>query len=78
MPSDSEIALEGTVDDVLPGGKFKVRLDNNTADGSSNVVTAHLSGKMRINSIKIVMGDRVALGVSPYDLTKGRILRRLK
>lgn len=73
MPSDSEIEAHGVVVDVLPGGSFRVKLDDTGAQ-----VLAHLSGKMRINSIKVVLGDRVQLGMSPYDLTRGRILRRSK
>jgi translation initiation factor IF-1 len=73
MPADSEIEAWGTVVDVLPGGTFRVKLDE--GDG---VVLAHLSGKMRINSIRVVLGDKVLLGLSAYDLTRGRILRRSK
>lgn len=71
MPADSEVEMRGTVTDVLPGGKFRVKLDENEND-----VIAHLSGKMRTNSIRVVMGDKVLLGLSTYDLTRGRILRR--
>ena len=73
MPSDSEIEAWGVVTDVLPGGMFKVILD----EGGQSIL-AHLSGKMRINSIKVVLGDKVLLGMSPYDLTRGRVLRRAK
>ena len=71
MPADTDIEAEGTVTDVLPGGKFKVRLDNGAE------ILAHLAGKMRMFSIKVVLGDRVKVAMSPYDLTKGRLTRRL-
>ena len=72
MPADTDIQAEGTVTDVLPGGKFWVELSTNKAK-----VLAHLSGRMRTFSIKVVLGDRVQLAMSPYDLTKARITRRL-
>lgn len=73
MPADSEVEAWGVIIDALPGGMFKVKLE-----GNESVVLAHLSGKMRINSIKVVLGDQVQLGISPYDLSRGRILRRMK
>ncbi|MCF7907047.1 translation initiation factor IF-1 [Patescibacteria group bacterium] len=66
------LTVEGTVEELLPSATFRVTLDN----GKS--VLAHLSGKMRIHRIRISQGDRVKLEVSPYDLTKGRIVYRLK
>lgn len=72
MPADTDINAEGVVVDVLPGGKFWVELDE-----SGSRVLAHLSGRMRTHSIKIVLGDRVQLALGVYDLTKGRITRRL-
>jgi len=65
------IELEGEVIELLPAGSFKVLLDN------EHEILAHLSGKMRMFKIRLVMGDRVKLELSPYDLTKGRITRRL-
>ncbi len=65
------IEIEGEVIEMLPAGSFKVLLDND------HEVLAHLSGKMRMFKIRLVMGDRVKLEMSPYDLTKGRITRRL-
>jgi translation initiation factor IF-1 len=62
--------VEGVVTEVLPDTTFKVRLD----DGRE--IFAYLSGKMRINFIKIVVGDIVEVELSPYDKTKGRIVRR--
>lgn len=70
MPADTDVEASGSVIDLLPGGKFKVRLENDSD------IIAHLSGRMRVNSIKIVAGDRVQIAMSPYDLTKGRITRR--
>ncbi|HKL17249.1 MAG TPA: translation initiation factor IF-1 [Patescibacteria group bacterium] len=65
------IKAEGTVEELLPSAKFKVKLD------SGKTIRAHLSGKMRMYRIKILPGDRVKLEISPYDLTKGRIVYRL-
>ena len=71
MPADTDIEATGVVIDVLPGGKFKVKLD------TGQTIEAHLSGKMRTFSIKIVLADRVTLALSMYDLARGRITRRL-
>lgn len=65
------IIVNGTVEDSLSNGNFRVRLDNGTQ------ILAYLSGKMRINSIKVIVGDDVQLEMSPYDLTRGRISRRI-
>lgn len=65
------IEIEGEIIEMLPSGSFKVLLDNN------HEILAHLSGKMRMFKIRLVVGDRVKLEISPYDLTKGRIIRRL-
>ncbi len=65
------IELEGSVEESLPNAMFRVNLDSNQA------ILAHLSGKMRLNYIKILPGDRVLVELSVYDLTKGRITRRL-
>ena len=64
------ITVNGTVTDALPGAKFKVQLDN------GHEIIAHLSGNMRRNYIRILLGDTVQLEISPYDLTKGRIVYR--
>ena len=63
--------MEGRVEEVLPATMFRVKLDN-----INNLVLAHLSGRMRKNNIKVLLGDRVEIEFSPYDLTKGRITRR--
>ncbi len=72
MPKGSHIEMEGTVVDLLPNAIFKVELDN------GNQILAHISGKMRMNFIRILTGDRVIVEISPYDLTKGRITYRNK
>ena len=69
---EESIEIEGTVVAVLPGTSFRVRLDNN------HELLAHISGRLRKNFIKIGVGDRVKMEMSPYDLTKGRITWRAK
>ena len=66
-----KIMVEGEVIETLPNTLFRVKLETNLE------ILAHLSGKLRIHYIKIVEGDRVTIEMSPYDLTKGRIIRRL-
>jgi translation initiation factor IF-1 len=65
------IKLEGIVIETLPSTTFKVRLDN------GHEVLAHISGRMRVNYIRLLPGDRVLMEMSPYDLTKGRITQRM-
>ena len=72
MPKDDVIDFEGEVVEVLPNAVFKVKLPN------GHIVTAHLSGKLRMNYIRILQGDHVTVEVSVYDLTKGRITWRSK
>jgi translation initiation factor IF-1 len=67
---DDKIQVEGTVIEALPGTQFRVRLDN------GHEVMAYLSGKMRKYYIRILLGDHVRVEVSPYDLTRGRIVYR--
>lgn len=71
MAKEDVICMEGLVEEVLPAAMFRVKLDN-----INNLVIAHLSGRMRKNNIKVLLGDRVEMEFSPYDLTKGRITRR--
>jgi len=66
------IEVEGVIIDALPNAMFKVKLDN------GHQVLAHISGKIRVNFIRILPGDRVKMELSPYDLTKGRITYRFK
>lgn len=72
MSDEQHIELEGTISAVLPGTMFRVNLDN------QHVVLAHVSGKMRKHFVRLTIGDRVRLEMSPYDLTKARITYRLK
>ena len=72
MPKSDTIAAEGVVTDSLPNAMFKVKLEN------GHLILAHISGKMRMNFIKILPGDRVSVEISVYDLTKGRITYRHK
>ena len=71
MAKEDIINMEGVVEEVLPSAMFRVKLNN-----MNNLVLAHLSGRMRKNNIKVLLGDRVELEFSPYDLTKGLITRR--
>ena len=72
MSREDLIEVEGKVLDNLPQGKFKVELDG------GHIVVAHVSGKMRMNNIRILPGDTVVLAMSPYDLTQGRIIYNKK
>ena len=72
MPKQSAIEQEGVIIETLPNAMFKVELEN------GQVIIAHISGKMRMNYIKILPGDRVKVEMSPYDLSKGRISFRYK
>lgn len=69
---EEKIQVEGTVIEALPGTQFKVRLEN------GHEVLAYLSGKMRKYYIRILLGDKVRVEMSPYDLTRGRIVYRHK
>ena len=70
MAKEEQIEMEGTVIDTLPNTMFRVELDN------GHVVTAHISGKMRKNYIRILTGDKVKVELTTYDLSKGRITFR--
>jgi translation initiation factor IF-1 len=72
MAKSDAFEFEGTVIEKLPNAMFKVELEN------GHVVLAHISGKLRMNFIRILPGDKVTLELSPYDLTKGRIIWRAK
>ena len=71
MPKEEAIRVEGTVKESLPNTQFKVVLE------SGHEVLAHVSGKMRIHFVRIVPGDKVTVEMSPYDLSRGRIVYRL-
>lgn len=72
MAKEEAIEMEGVVIESLPNTNFKVKLDN------GHVVNAHISGRMRKHYIRILLGDRVTVQLTPYDLTKGRIIFRNK
>jgi len=72
MSKDDQIEVEGVVKEVLQGGMFRVEIDG------GHEVLAYTSGKMRKYFIRIVLGDRVRVGLSPYDLSRGRIIYRAK
>jgi translation initiation factor IF-1 len=72
MPKDDQIEMDGIVMDTLPNTMFRVQLDN------GHMITAHISGRMRKNYIRILTGDKVKVEMTPYDLTKGRITFRQK
>jgi translation initiation factor IF-1 len=69
---EEPIEVEGTISETLPNAMFRVELEN------GHKVLAHVSGKMRMNFIRILPGDKVKLELSPYDLTRGRITYRVK
>lgn len=72
MSKDNVIEAQGKVVDLIPGGKFKVELEG------GHIVEAHVSGKMRINNIRILPGDTVVLELSPFDPKRGRIIYNKK
>lgn len=72
MAKEDSIQVEGTVVESLPNAMFRVELEN------GHVVLAHISGKMRMHFIKILAGDKVSVELSPYDLSRGRIVYRYK
>ncbi len=70
MTKEETIEVEGKVLELLPGGVFKVELEN------KHIVIAHVSGKIRMHHIRVLAGDKVTVELSPYDLTRGRITYR--
>lgn len=70
--SKEVIRFEGEVREMLPSATFKVRLDN------GHEILGHISGKMRVHYIRLLPGDRVVVEISPYDLSKGRIVQRIR
>ena len=72
MPKEEAVQVEGIVAEALPNAMFRVELEN------KHIVLAHVSGKMRMNFIRILPGDKVMCELSPYDLTRGRIIYRVK
>lgn len=72
MPKEEPIEVEGTVIEVLPNAMFRVELEN------GHRILAHISGKMRMHFIRILKGDQVKVQLSPYDLSRGRIVYRAR
>ncbi len=72
MAKQASIEQDGTIVEALSNAMFRLKLEN------GHIITAHISGKMRMHYIKILPGDKVRLEMSPYDLTKGRIIFRYK
>jgi translation initiation factor IF-1 len=72
MPKEDHIEMEGVVIETLPNTMFRVELEN------GHIVTAHISGKMRKHYIRILTGDKVTVQLTPYDLSKGRIVYRAR
>jgi translation initiation factor IF-1 len=72
MAKEQAIRVDGTIMETLPNATFQVQLEN------GHKVLAHVSGKMRMHFIKILPGDKVTIEISPYDLTRGRIVYRYK
>ena len=72
MAKQDSIVQDGTITEALSNAMFRVELEN------EHIITAHISGKMRMHYIKILPGDKVKLEMSPYDLTKGRIIYRYR
>lgn len=70
MPKEDQIQMTGIVVETLPNTMFRVKLEN------GHIITAHISGKMRKNYIRILTGDAVTVELTPYDLSKGRIIYR--
>lgn len=71
MAKEGNIEVEGKIVEALPNAMFRVELDN------GHKVLAHISGKMRMNYIRLLLGDKVKMELSPYDLTRGRIIYRI-
>jgi translation initiation factor IF-1 len=72
MSKQESIQVEGSVLETLPNASFRIRLEND------HIILGHISGKMRMNYIRILPGDKVLVELSPYDLTRGRIVYRYK
>lgn len=71
-PQKNTIELEGIVVETLPNAVFRVQIE------SGQIILAHIAGKLRVNKIRILPGDKVIVEVTPYDLTRGRVIRRLR
>ncbi len=71
MAKEAGIQVTGKVIDVVPGNKYRVQLDN-----TNNIITCYLSGRMRKNRIRVILGDQLEIEMSPYDMSQGRVTRR--
>jgi len=71
LAKEETVNMEGVIEEIMPAAMFRVKLDVN-----DTVVLGYLSGRMRTHNIKVLLGDRVTMEFSPYDLTRGRITRR--
>lgn len=71
MAKEDTLRMEGEIIDVLPNAMFKVKLEN------EHIILSYVSGKMRQHEIRILMGDKVSVEMTPYDLSRGRIIRRM-
>lgn len=71
MAKEGSIKLDGVIEEIMPAAMFRVRID-----GMENLIIGYLAGRMRTNNIKVLLGDKVEMEFSPYDLTRGRIVRR--
>ncbi|HEY3798893.1 MAG TPA: translation initiation factor IF-1 [Caulobacteraceae bacterium] len=72
MAKEEALEMDGVIDEILPGGQFRVRLEGAT----DHVILAYTAGKMRKNRIRSAVGDRVTVEMTPYDLTRGRLIFR--
>jgi translation initiation factor IF-1 len=71
MAKEPGIQVTGRVIDVLPGNKYRAELDD-----TNKIITCYLSGRMRKNKIRVILGDKIEVEMSPYDMTQGRVTRR--
>lgn len=71
MAKEETVSMSGVIEEIMPAAMFRVKLD-----GMDSTVLGYLSGKMRTNNIRVLLGDRVEMEFSPYDLSRGRITRR--
>jgi translation initiation factor IF-1 len=71
MPKEEGIQVTGKVIDVLPGNKYRAQLDD-----TEKIITCYLSGRMRKNKIRVILGDLIEIEMSPYDMSQGRVTRR--
>lgn len=71
MAKEETVSMSGVIEEIMPAAMFRVKLD-----GMNSTVLGYLSGKMRTNNIRVLLGDRVEMEFSPYDLSRGRITRR--